>query len=141
MTLLEIKEYIEAEQRASRLRKGFVARCLCIRKYLEFVHYKVLGNWDENPYYAKEFEIDGDEVLWSGTDNDGDYVEGSFPLELLTYTDEQLEKWANDKVAQIEKQKEEELIKKEKEDSERKRNDERLEFELYQRLKEKYEGQ
>ena len=37
MTLLEIKEYIEAEQKASRLRKGFVARCLQIRKYLEKV--------------------------------------------------------------------------------------------------------
>ena len=138
MTLLEIKEYIEAEQKASRLRKGFVARCLQIRKYLEKVFFKAMGPWDKNPYFAQKFKIVGDEVRWHGKEVKGDSVDGSFPLVLLTYTEEQLNDWAEDEVSRIEKKREEERIKEEEESG---RDRERYEFDLYQQLKKKFEGQ
>lgn len=96
------------------------------------------GPWDKNPCFAQNFKIVGDEVRWHGKDSDGDSVDGSFPLVLLTYTEEQLNDWAENEVSRIEKKREEERIKEEEES---RRDRERYEFDLYQQLKKKFEGQ
>jgi len=122
-------------------------------RYPDTKYVYIDGEWDwlycgDDANYAKHYRVEGKWCYWWGISESYDdctvYEAGKFEARRLCMTDEELDDWANERIAQIkagiERTKElkrqkdrkaRELAKKRKEEKERAE---------YERLKEKFEG-
>ena len=123
----------------AKLDKEFQIACERIKPYLKMVHTGTNGTWHDDPKYADNFQIsfEGTEVNWWGYDFEGDHRCGEFGVELLTYSNEELEKWAKNEIRRIKAERKAEKEKRRKISEAEKEQKERAEL---ARLKAKYEN-
>lgn len=120
MTPEQIEQY-------TKLDNEFRIACERITPYLKTVHTGAGMWWHDDPKYAENFQIsfDGTEVNWWGWDFEGDIRNGKFEIALLTYSIDELEKWAKNEIRRIkaerkaEKEKRRKISEAEKEKKER----------------------
>lgn len=111
------------------------------------------GNWDwrhcgDDANYAEHYRIEGKWVYWWGISKSYDdctvYEAGKFEANRLCMTDDELDDWANERIAQIKAgiERTKELNRKKKQEAREraKKIKEEKERAEYERLKEKFEG-
>lgn len=125
MTKEQVKEL-------SKLAELFETDCRRVADVLrDFEAYR--NPWEHNISNAEDFFPFPDEVYWKGWDRDNDLISGTFPIEYLSMTDDEIREAA-------EKYNAEYLEKKRLEKEDMERAETAAEYELYERLKEKFEG-
>ena len=105
----------------NQLDELFNDKCNIIQKYLIKIYDATKGNYYENPeeglykpehrnpVYAEDFKLQRNkkDVYWYGytfdTKTGYTYHEGYFKATLLTYSKEELEEWANNKINELNK--------------------------------------
>lgn len=108
---------------------AFYERCEYIRSYL--YSHNFINEFTFN--YIETYLPEGDKVLCSGHDYEGDYVYLNFPSYLIWASDEEIDQYINDELKKREEEKKREQQKKKEEQRNR-------ELELLDKLEKKYRG-